>query len=278
MDEGSGFTSYEEVENTLTSDATSKVFTTETTADDITTVRFGDGVNGKIPPAGVDNIKATYKIGAAADENGNVGSNTINVNLAGISFVNSVINPRAATGFAGKQGTTAESLAVAKIEGPASLRTLGKAISGPDIELLARQFVSPTTGSKPIVRSKAIEETFGIKSIELLVVGNAGNLLSEIQRTEVDEFFNGNKEKGIDAALVTNHQVTTVNYTPNTFVVEAIVTGGNKAAIENALIAFLNPEAKFEDNVTFVFDSGLQYQILKVCTPNRVRHFNTVFR
>ena len=255
VDEGSGFTAYDEVKNFLSSDGSRKGYTKETNADDETVITFGDGVNGKIPPAGVDNIRASYRIGA--DQEGNVGAQTITVNLAGISFVNQVYNPRQASGWAAKQGSDEESLAKAKIEGPASLRTLGKAITPTDIETLAVQFTSPSTNSSPVVRTKAIEETFGVKTIELIVVGPSGTLLTETQREEVDDYFNGNKPLGIEGVLLTNHEVTTVNFTPKPIDVTAVVTGVISAeAVKNALAALLNPEAKYDDNITYRWEFG----------------------
>lgn len=255
VDEGSGFTAYDELENFLNSDGARKGFTKETDADDLTTIKFGDGVNGKIPPAGVDNIRVSYRIGA--DLSGNVGSRTINVNLAGISFVDQVFNPRQATGWAAKQGSDEESLARAKIEGPASLRTLGKAITPSDIETLASQFTSPSTGSSPVIRAQAIEETFGVKTVELLVVGSGGALLNQTQRDELEDYFNGNKVKNINGVLVTNHEVTAVNYTPRPIDVTAVVTGTvSVEAVKNALTALLNPEAKYDDGVTYRWDFG----------------------
>lgn len=255
VDEGSGFTAYDELENFLNADGARKGFTKETDADDLTTIKFGDGVNGKIPPAGVDNIRVSYRIGA--DQDGNVGSQTIEVNLAGISFVDQVYNPRQASGWAAKQGSDEESLARAKIEGPASLRTLGKAITPDDIETLAVQFTSPSTGSSPVVRAQAIEETFGVKTVELVVVGSAGALLNQTQRDELEDYFNGNKPKNINGVLVTNHEVTAVNYTPRPVDVTAVVTGTVAAeSVKNALAALLNPEAKFDDNVTYRWEFG----------------------
>lgn len=254
VDEGAGFTTYDELENFLNADGNRKAYRKEIDADDNTTIFFGDGDNGKIPPAGTDNIRATYRIGA--DQNGNVGSETIVVNLAGISFVNRIFNPRQASGWAAKQGSDLESLEQAKIEGPASLRTLGKAITPTDIETLGVQFVSPTTGSSPVVRATAIEETFGVKTVELLVVGSAGALLNQTQRDELADYFNGNKPLGIEGVLVTNHEVTPVNYTPREIDVEVEVTGGNEESVKNALIALLNPEAKFDDNVTLRWEFG----------------------
>lgn len=255
VDEGAGFTQYDELKNFLSSDGSRKGYTKETNADDETVITFGDGVNGKIPPPGVDNIRATYRIGA--DQEGNVGAHTINVNLAGISFVTQVYNPRQASGWAAKQGSDEESLAKAKIEGPASLRTLGKAITPSDIETLAVQFTSPSTNSAPVVRAQAIEETFGVKTVELVVVGPSGTLLTQTQRDELDDYFNGNKPLGIEGVLVTNHEVTTVNFTPKPIDVTAVVTGTISAeAVKNALSALLNPEAKYDDDVTYRWDFG----------------------
>jgi hypothetical protein len=254
VDEGGGFTQYDLVENLLNSDANTKAYTLDITADDVATIEFGDGINGKIPPAGIDNIRVAYRIGA--DVNGNVGSRTIVDNTAGIGFVNRVFNPRPANSWVEKVGLSEESLARAKIEGPASIRTLGKAITPADIETLAKSFVSPTTSSTPVSRALAIEETFGVKTVELIVVGTGGVLLTASQRTELDEYFNGSKPKDIDGVLVTNHEVTTVNYTPRLIDVTAVVTGGNAESIKNALTALLSPDATYSDNVTYRWNFG----------------------
>jgi len=132
------------------------------------------------------------------------------------------------------------------------LRTLGKAITPSDIETLAQQFSSPTTGAASVIRAQAIEETFGVKTVELVVVGSGGALLNQTQRDELEDYFNGNKAKGIDGVLVTNHEVTAVNYTPKPVDVTVTVTGNiTPEAVKNALIALLNPEAKFDDGVTY---------------------------
>lgn len=251
VNEGGGFQEWNSVENFLNSTSASKDYTLTIQADNTATVIFGDGVRGKIPSAGIDNIRATYRVGADID--GNVGSRTIIVNKSGISFINRLFNPRSAIGFSIKEGTTDEDLARLKIEGPATLRTLNRAITPDDIEFLATQFIS-STGSKLVERALAIEETFGVKTIELVVVGPGGSLLTEAQRDELEDFFNGNKVKGIKGILLTNHEVTVVNYTPKIIDVTATTIGGNKTQIENATIALLNPGATFDDGVTKRWD------------------------
>jgi len=253
VDDGSGFEEYAEKENFLNSTSISKDYIRETKADDTTKVIFGDGLQGKIPNPGVDNIRALYRIGA--DQDGNVGSDTVSVNKSGISYVNKIFNPRPAVGWSPKEGSTEEDLARLKIEGPASIRTLNRAITPEDIEYLAISY-KDNNGSKIVSRALAIEETFGVKTIELVVVGNGGNLLTEVQRDELEIYFNGDKANGIAGVLLANHEVTVINYTPRTIDVVAVVTGGNEEQIKNAITALLNPNATFNDGVTKRWNFG----------------------
>lgn len=251
--EGSGFQPWNIVENFLNSTSVSKDLTVTIAADDQATIKFGDGTRGKIPLAGVDNIRAIYRIGA--DNDGNVGAETITVNKSGISFVDRIFNPRQAKGFTVKEGSTDEDLARLKIEGPATLRTRGRAITIPDFEFLATQFTA-ASGSEIVSRALGIEETFGVKTIELVVVGQGGILLTEAERTELTDFFNGNKVLGISPIILSNHEVTIVNFTPKIIDVVATVTGGNEEQIKNAITSLLNPEATFDDGVTKRWEFG----------------------
>lgn len=258
VDEGAGFQPWNLKENFLSSNSASKDYTLEISGNDEATVKFGDGTQGKIPVPGVDNVRALYRIGA--DVNGNVGARTIIVNKSGISFVNRVFNPRQANGWAEKEGATDADIARLKVEGPASLRTRGRAITTADFEFLATQFID-SNGSDLVARALAIEETFGVKTVEVVVVGQAGALLTELQREELRDFFNGNKVTGIEPSIVTNHEATIVNYTPKIIDVTAVVTGGNEAEIANAITALLNPEAKFNDGVTNRWSFGQEIPV-----------------
>lgn len=247
VNEGAGFQPWNLKENFLSSNSSSKDYTLEIKADNTARIEFGDGVQGKIPTPGVDNIRALYRVGA--DVNGNVGAKTITVNKSGISFVTRVFNPRQASGWAIKEGSTEADLARLKIEGPATLRTRGRGITTDDMEFLATQYTD-SNGSKLVARALAIEETFGVKTIELVVVGPAGAFLTEAQREELTDYFNGNKAKGIKPVILANHEVSIVNYTAKIIDVTATVTGGNSEQIKNAIAALLNPEATFNDGVT----------------------------
>lgn len=253
INEGSGFTEWNKKDNFLTSTQSSKDYILEVLANDTAIIQFGDSVQGKIPTSGVDNIKATYRIGG--DINGNVGALTITINKSGIAFVNRIFNPRSAAGHQFKEGSTESDLARLKIEGPATLRVRNRAITPDDYVFLLTQFKN-SNGINLITRALAIEETFGIKTIELVVVGVNGVLLTQNQLDDVGIFFNGNKTEGIKGIGISNHQATVINYTPNIIDVAATIQGGNKEKIENVIKNFLNPNAKFSDDITNRWDFG----------------------
>jgi hypothetical protein len=96
-------------------------------------VIFGDGLNGRIPPVGPNNIVAArYQVGGGTA--GNVPAGTITQLLGSAAIVQSVTNPRAGDG-----GATGETIESVKRRGPQRLRHLGRALSAADYEALARE-------------------------------------------------------------------------------------------------------------------------------------------
>lgn len=93
---------------------------------------FGDGVHGRVPPAGRDNIRIqTYRSGGGVI--GNVGRGTLNQLLSG-GLAQSVTNPRAAEG-----GADVELIAAVRTRGPRVMRHRYQALNLADYEDLARQ-------------------------------------------------------------------------------------------------------------------------------------------
>ena len=90
---------------------------------------FGDGIRGKIPPTGVDNIRITYFIGGGTQ--GNVKAKEIKVLKNFIPFVDSVINPLPAEG--GMDSETTDRLLM---RGSRLLRNRNRAITVTDYESL----------------------------------------------------------------------------------------------------------------------------------------------
>ena len=112
------------------------------TLDPITgEVRFGDGVRGKIPPVGRDNIKAVrYRSSGAAGSGGaagNVAAGAVTVlrNPSGdLANIKSVTNPEAAAG-----GSDAETVAEVQSRGPQTLKHRQRAVTVEDYVWLARE-------------------------------------------------------------------------------------------------------------------------------------------
>lgn len=246
------------VDNFLASGSQDKHYTVTLGENDRATINTGDGVQGRIPPVGQGNVSIDYRFNAELD--GNVGANTIVVDKTGLTFVNSLFNPRQATGWSEAEGSTDASLAKAKIAGPASLRAKSVALNGDDAETLAVAFTA-SDGTKPFSRATAIEEGFGPKTVALILVGKGGGIPSTDQLEEIDLYFNGDKfaSPPVPKHYVANQEVTAVAYSPRVVDVTGTVTareGITLAQIVNGLAGFLQPEALRADGVTYEWDFG----------------------
>lgn len=257
VDEGGGEIEWSKVSTLVTSGVKDRHFTVEQNSLGEVTVKFGDGTRGKIPTLGVDNIRFLYRINS--DNDGNVGANTVVVNSGGSAFVSSVTNPRPAFGWREADGASAASLELVKEEGPASLRTLSRAVSPADYEDLALAF-EDDDGTRPVVRAKAIEEGFGVKTIKLVVVGSNGVSITAATKDDLEELFNGNLANGTEGVGQSNYEVTVLNFTPRIISGLEVQIEANSAltvnAVKTRLATLLNPTALESDGVTFVWKFG----------------------
>jgi len=255
---------WSEVDNFLSSKATDKHYQVKLGDDDRATIVFGDGSTGKVPPTGVGNIEANYRWGA--NEDGNVGSNTITLDQTGLTYVSDIFNPRPASGWAQAEGATDESLAQAKISGPASLRTKDVAVGPEDVELMSVQYTDDN-GASPFSRARAFEEGFGPKTVELVVVASGGNLASAEQIAALEEYFNGDKYASpvLPQRIVANQEVTVVNFTPKSIDITATVYGDvTDEQVRNRLIQVVQPEALRDDGVTYEWEFGEDVPISRI--------------
>jgi predicted phage baseplate assembly protein len=99
---------------------------------------FGDGIHGKIPPAGATIVARQYRTGGG--RSGNVASNTITQMLSALGGLQSVFNPRPAEG-----GADAETPEAMLERGPFTIRHRGRALAPRDYETLAYE-ASPAVG------------------------------------------------------------------------------------------------------------------------------------
>jgi hypothetical protein len=237
--------------------ATDRHYRIRTDEDGIGTVRFGNGSKGRIPPLGTDNIRALeYRIGGDLD--GNVGFDEITEDQAGIPFSAFVTNPMAASGWKVKEGGTVEDLERVKDDGPASIRA-EKAIATSDIARLAKDEFTTSTGASPVARAFAVEEAFGPKTAQLIVVGTAGGFLTVEQLEELNLFFNGDQfaVPPVDGLVVTGQEITASNYTPQEIDVDVTVTGSGLTVngLRQAIMNYINPLAT-DDDGNFVHQFG----------------------
>ena len=107
------------------------VFVINTDADGITYVSFGDNVSGRIPPSGAE-IYASYRVGGGVL--GNVSANTLTYIVTNSNAGLSVNNQSAAVAGADEESTDS-----IRINAPASLKALNRAVSLADYASLALQ-------------------------------------------------------------------------------------------------------------------------------------------
>jgi hypothetical protein len=247
-----GSTEYEwtRVDNFLNSLATDRHFVVRFDDDGKGYISTGDGINGRIPPAGSNNCRASYR--SMDDVDGNLGPNEIVSNTAGLAYVARLFNARTAIGYTTAEGSTPEDIERLKVAGPASLQVLSRGVTINDIQTLAEEFVA-ADGTKPFSRTLCIEEGYGPKTVKLVVVGTGGMAVEQDRLDEIQTYFNGDPTQDVEGALLLNTQLTAANYTPRTIDVYASVYGGNLSTIQNVLSALLTPNAIKNDG-TYQWD------------------------
>lgn len=119
-----------EVDNFFDSQSTDRHYTLDRATGEL---RFGDGRNGQIPPAGLNNLRAfSYQAGGGAV--GNVEAGEIQSLTTAIANVEAVINPVEAGG-----GSDTASLDDMLVIGPAMINHRQRAVTPQDFEWLAKQ-------------------------------------------------------------------------------------------------------------------------------------------
>ncbi|MEF8783982.1 MAG: baseplate J/gp47 family protein [Haloarculaceae archaeon] len=117
-----------EVSDFLNSDAAARHYRVDRTSG---TVTFGDGQRGRIPPAGENNIRATYKTGDGSG--GNVAAGAVDELRDPITLVDSVTNLQPGDG-----GADVESMDTVVSRAPEQIKNKGRAVSPSDFEQVAK--------------------------------------------------------------------------------------------------------------------------------------------
>ena len=139
-----GTTVYNSTPHLIEAGSGDAVFSSETDADYVTSVEFGDNVGGKIPPTN-SQIYATYRVGGGSE--GNVGIGTITTLLTNYQAGLTVNNAEAALG-----GADIESIESIRINAPLSVSSGNRAVTLGDYASLA---VQVTGVAKAVARAAA---------------------------------------------------------------------------------------------------------------------------
>jgi Baseplate J-like protein len=107
------------------------------------TVNVGDGINGRVPPIGRDNIKANYQTGGGMA--GNIKAGEAASLKSSLPFIDGVTNPELADG-----GADTEALDELLMRGPQHIKNRGHAVMREDFEWIALE------ASRKIARAKCI--------------------------------------------------------------------------------------------------------------------------
>jgi predicted phage baseplate assembly protein len=122
-----------EMPSLLSSGPDATVFLARTDDQQRTTVSFGDGRNGAMPPSGVGNIRARYRRGLGSS--GNLPNGAVRQMIDSAPGLQRVTNPLPTTGGADPSG-----IDQIRQTTPASLRSFARAVSADDYAVLALQF------------------------------------------------------------------------------------------------------------------------------------------
>lgn len=174
IDEGAGFELWTDVtDDTVGATESGKQYTRETDEDGYTWIVLGDGLNGKIPAIGIDNIVCSYRVGGGLDTNVGTGSITeVNMNLAGIK---SVTNPEPATG-----GLDAETLDEAKVNAPKMFKSQARAVTTEDYENIS-------TSVPGVAKAKAVVDETMANTVHIIIAPDGGgqptvDLVNEVEQ------------------------------------------------------------------------------------------------
>jgi len=124
---------WSEVANFSVAGPSDRVFVTRRNAQGATLVELGDGVTGARAPTGRDNVRAVYRAGTGSA--GELDAGAISQLVDSVPGVQSIVSPIPTSGAA-----EAETIEGVRVNAPASLRTLGRAVSLDDYAAIARSF------------------------------------------------------------------------------------------------------------------------------------------
>lgn len=178
-----------EVASLRDADASDRVYQLRYGEDGAVTVVFGDGINGRRLPTGVNNVVARWRKGLGRD--GMVRAGQLSLLSGAPQGVKAATNPLPATGAA-----DGETLGEARANAPLSVMTLGRIVTLRDYEDFARAFGG-------ISKAQAVWSWSGSgKAIALTVAGVEGDIPAERDIANLVAAIAGVSNNGVTLAVL----------------------------------------------------------------------------
>jgi hypothetical protein len=227
---------YSYVSNLSDALSSSRSFTLEVTADGITQIVFGNGVNGKIPTNGAE-VTVSYRRGQG--NNGNLPDGYVSAYDAGSNITGTYISSSSAM----SGGSDAESIESMRANIPLMFRTQDRAVSVQDFKDLALR--------APQV-AKATCDATGAPNIMLYVAPYQSDYLTTTSttisvpatvRTGVLEYFAPRTVVGASVGVSPTISLSPLNITATIYVQDQYVAQWVKEAVESVIDSFFEFEA-----------------------------------
>lgn len=178
VDEGAGEVLWDEQESLFLSTPTDRHYFRQVDADEISTLYFGDGANGKVPLLGAT-MRLEGRVGGGV--RGNVGAGEITQVNSVIYYLGSPITVNVTNDAAATGGGDRESTEEAKFLGPQSLRALNRAVTLDDYKYLSESFDG--VGKAKAVAMRALGEVW------VYIVPDGGGLPSSTLKTNLANYL-----------------------------------------------------------------------------------------
>ena len=190
-----GGMAWEETRFFIDSAPDSKDFQVETDGLDVTWIIFGDGIHGAVPSAG-EAITIEYLETLGSE--GNIGRDLVTdivspIYVSGAQIDLTVTNPVASAG-----GSDRETLEHAKLQAPAELRSLWKAVTKDDYKALAEGF--PGVAKAQVLDANDCAN-IRYYQVNMAVAPDGGGLPSPLLKQELAEFIESRKVITVEVNL-----------------------------------------------------------------------------
>lgn len=222
-------TQWTQVSSFIDSGDSDTVFTLTIDANGITTITFGDGINGLIPGVGLT-IFASYTIILGSQGNQPAGAVNLMVDpIAGVGVAYNSAGVALSSAMTG--GSDAESNDSIRVNAPIAFATQDRAVSLQDFANLA-------SGIPGVVTANAVANHS--TSVSLYVVGPGITVPSSALQTNILSFFSGKTLAGVSLSLPAPNLIAVdVGSNTSNITLQVKPTYGQQATV-NAVILALN--------------------------------------